>query len=142
MKILVPVDGSRASLRALKFAIDHAKARAASSILVINVQNLGTLGLPEGPGVMPAEWIELEEERAGLEILKEPRALCEQAGISHAARVERGGVAATIDRVTRDEQVDHIIMGTRGLGGVRGLLLGSVATQVLHLVDVPVTFVK
>ncbi|MBV8321628.1 MAG: universal stress protein, partial [Hyphomicrobiales bacterium] len=33
-------------------------------------------------------------------------------------------------------------MGTRGLGGVRGLLLGSVATQLLHLVDVPVTLVK
>jgi nucleotide-binding universal stress UspA family protein len=33
-------------------------------------------------------------------------------------------------------------MGTRGLGGVRGLLRGSVATHVLHLVDVPVTLVK
>lgn len=142
MKILVPVDGSPASLRALKFAIDHAKARAASSILVINVQNLGTLGLPEGAGLMPAEWIEQEEDRAGREILKEPQDLCEQAGISHAVRFQRGGVAETIDRVTRDEHVDHIIMGTRGLGGVRGLLLGSVATQVLHLVDVPVTFVK
>jgi nucleotide-binding universal stress UspA family protein len=33
-------------------------------------------------------------------------------------------------------------MGTRGLGGVRGLLLGSVTTQLLHLADVPVTLVK
>ena len=33
-------------------------------------------------------------------------------------------------------------MGTRGLGSIRGLLLGSVATQVLHLVDMPVTLVK
>jgi len=38
--------------------------------------------------------------------------------------------------------VGHVFMGTRGLGGVRGLLLGSVATQLLHLVDVPVTLVK
>jgi nucleotide-binding universal stress UspA family protein len=38
--------------------------------------------------------------------------------------------------------VQHIVMGTRGLGGVRGLLLGSVATQLLHLTDVPVTLVK
>jgi nucleotide-binding universal stress UspA family protein len=33
-------------------------------------------------------------------------------------------------------------MGTRGVGGVRGLLLGSAATQVLHLTHVPVTIVK
>lgn len=142
MKILVPVDGSAASLRALKLAIDQAKSRQATSILVINVQNLGTLSMPEGAGIMPPAWVEQEEERAGREILKEPRALCEQAAISHAVRVERGGIAATIGRVTRDDHVDHIVMGTRGLGGVRGLLLGSVATQVLHLVDVPVTFVK
>jgi nucleotide-binding universal stress UspA family protein len=42
---------------------------------------------------------------------------------------------------------DQIIMGTRGLGAggvaaISGLLLGSIATKVLHLVDVPVTLVK
>jgi len=57
-------------------------------------------------------------------------------------RSERGSIAATIDRVAREEHVEHIIMGTRGLGGVRGLLLGSIATQLLHLADAPVTLVK
>ena len=142
MKIPVPVDGSPASLRALRLAIEEVKGREASSILVINVQNRVVAGLDAGADIMPLVWIEEEEERAGREILKEPRALCEQVGIAHAVRVERGSIAATIERVTRDEHVDHIVMGTRGLGGVRGLLLGSVATQVLHLVDVPVTFVK
>ena len=52
-------------------------------------------------------------------------------------RSERGALAATIDRVAREEHVAHIIMGTRGLGGVRGLLLGSVTTQLLHLAGVP-----
>jgi nucleotide-binding universal stress UspA family protein len=42
---------------------------------------------------------------------------------------------------------DQVIMGTRGLGSsgiaaISGLLLGSIATKVLHLVDVPVTLVK
>jgi nucleotide-binding universal stress UspA family protein len=57
-------------------------------------------------------------------------------------RSEGGPVAATIDRVAREEGVAQIVMGTRGLGGVGGLLLGSVGTQLLHLSDVPVTFVK
>ena len=37
---------------------------------------------------------------------------------------------------------DQIVMGTRGLNRVSGLLLGSVATGVLHLVDIPVTLIK
>jgi hypothetical protein len=53
------------------------------------------------------------------------------------------GRACRNDRscVAREEHVAHIIIGTRGLGGVRGLLLGSVATQ-LHLAGVPVTLVN
>jgi nucleotide-binding universal stress UspA family protein len=44
--------------------------------------------------------------------------------------------------VAHEEEVAQIIMGTRGLGEMRGLLLGSVTTQLLHLADVPVTLVK
>jgi nucleotide-binding universal stress UspA family protein len=142
MKILVPVDGSPASLRALKLAIEQVRSPAAGTVLLINVQNLATAGLTDGAGIMPPSWIEQEEARIGREIVKEPAAICEQAGVPHMVRMERGGIATTIDRVAREEHVDHIVMGTRGLGGVRGLLLGSVATQVLQLVDVPVTFVK
>jgi nucleotide-binding universal stress UspA family protein len=96
MKILVPVDGSPASIRAVKLAVNHVRANPEASLVLMNVQNFSGLNLPEG----------------------------------------------TIDRVARDEHVQHIFMGTRGLGGVRGLLLGSVATQLLHLIDVPVTLVK
>jgi nucleotide-binding universal stress UspA family protein len=142
MKILVPVDGSPASLRALKLAIEQVKAQATNSVLVINVQNLATAGLSEGAGIMSHSWIKREEEREGCEILKEPQTICEQAGISHAIRIECGGIATTIDKVAREEEIDHIVMGTRGLGGIRGLLVGSVATQVLHIVDIPVTLVK
>ena len=142
MKFLVPVDGSPASIRAVKLAIDQAKAVAGTSIVVVNVQNLATLGLAEGAGIMPLAWIEQEEERAGDEALQEAATVFREAEVTYVTRSERGAVAATIDRVAREEHVTHIIMGTRGLGGVRGLLLGSVTTQLLHLADVPVTLVK
>jgi nucleotide-binding universal stress UspA family protein len=108
----------------------------------MNVQNFSGINLLEGAEIMPSAWIEQEEKRAADEALKEAVGACREAGITYIARTERGGVAETIDRVARDERVQHIFMGTRGLGGVRGLLLGSVATQLLHLVDVPVTLVK
>ncbi len=53
-----------------------------------------------------------------------------------------GQVAKTVVEVAREQGVDQIVMGTRGLGGIQGLLLGSVATQVIHLADVPVTLIK
>jgi len=142
MKILVPVDGSPASIRALALAIDQVKPLAGVGLILVNVQNFATLGLAEGAGIMPTAWIEQEEEKAVTEALQEAVVACREAGVSYVTRSERGPVAAAIDRVTREEKVTHIVMGTRGLGGVRGLLLGSVATQFLHLTDVPVTFVK
>jgi nucleotide-binding universal stress UspA family protein len=142
MKILVPVDGSPASIRAVKLAIDQARAVAGASLVVMNVQNLATLGLDEGAGLMSSAWIEQEEARAADEALQPAATICDDAAVPYVTRSERGAVAATIDRLARAEHVTQIIMGTRGLGGVRGLLLGSVATQLLHLTDLPVTLVK
>jgi nucleotide-binding universal stress UspA family protein len=142
MKVLVPVDGSPASIRAVKLAIDQVKTLPGASLVIVNVQNPATLSLADGVGIMPPEWIEQEEVRAATEALQDAVAACREAGVAYVTRSERGSIAATIDRVAREEHVEHIIMGTRGLGGVRGLLLGSVATQLLHLADAPVTLVK
>ncbi len=69
-------------------------------------------------------------------------AACDAAGIPFDVRNERGAPAETIDRIAREEKFDHVVMGTRGLGSMRGLIGGSVTNQVLHLVNVPVTLVK
>jgi nucleotide-binding universal stress UspA family protein len=143
MKILVPVDGSPPSIRAVRLAINHVKGLPAeASLILVNVQNFSALGLPEGAEIVPSAWLQQKEEGAASEALKDAVTACREAGISYVTRVERGGVAAAIDRVAREDHVQQIFMGTRGLGGVRGLLLGSVATQLLHLVDVPTTLVK
>jgi nucleotide-binding universal stress UspA family protein len=91
---------------------------------------------------MLAEWIEEESERSSEQALKAAIEACQAAGVSYTARSETGMPAATIDRIAREEKVDHIVMGTRGMGGIRGLALGSIATQVLHIAEVPVTLVK
>jgi nucleotide-binding universal stress UspA family protein len=142
MKVLVPVDGSPASVRAVRFAIDQVKAVAGASLVIVNVHNVAALGLAEGAVFVPAALIDQEQEQASKEALREAISGCNEAGMSYTTRSERGAIAATIDRVAREEQVTQIIMGTRGLGGVRGLLLGSVGTQLLHLVDVPMTLIK
>lgn len=142
MKTLAAVDGSPASLRAVKFAIDQMNPMLDGRLVLLNVQNYGTLGLAGDAGIMSFAWIEQEEREAATQALRDAAIACREAGVDYVTRSERGPVAATIDRVAREENVGHIIMGTRGLGGIRGLILGSVATQLLHLVDVPVTLVK
>ena len=139
MKILIPVDGSPASIQALKLAIDQLPK---ASFVIVNVQNPAALDLGGGGGIMPLGWIEQQEEEATRKALQRAVAVCSEAGVTYVTRSERGAIAETIDRVAREEHVAQIFMGTRGLGGVRGLVLGSVATQLLHLAEVPVTLVK
>jgi nucleotide-binding universal stress UspA family protein len=142
MKILAPVDGAPASLRAVKLAIELAAGRRETRIILLNVQNIPMLAPTEGARAVMAILIEEEEERASAEALRGALRACEGAGVLFTVRIERGTPAAVIHQIAGEEKADHIVMGTRGLGGIRGLL-GSVSTQVLHLVDeVPVTLLK
>ena len=50
MKILVPVDGSPASIHAVKFAIDQVKTVEGAGLVIVTVQNFATLGLADGAG--------------------------------------------------------------------------------------------
>jgi nucleotide-binding universal stress UspA family protein len=141
MKILVPVDGSEPSLRAVKLAIALAKGARASDLLLVTVQNLAPLGATD-LGLLDPVLVHKAAQRMGEEALRKAVRLVKATKLRFATKVETGPIAKTLARIARNERVDHIVMGTRGLGGVRGLLLGSVATQLMHLATVPVTLVK
>ncbi|MNT68824.1 Universal stress protein family protein [compost metagenome] len=69
-------------------------------------------------------------------------ALLSNAGVPFETHIETGAAAETIARVASETGANEIYMGTRGLGSVSALFLGSVATAVLHLTELPVTLVK
>jgi len=143
--ILVPVDGSENSLRAVEEARRQVADRPQWTVHLLNVQ------MPNHSAVVRKylsqelvdEFYQIEGEAA----LKAARARLEEAQVAHESHVEVGDVAQTIARSAKALQCDQIIMGIRGLGAggiaaVSGLLLGSIAMKVLHLSDVPVTLVR
>ncbi len=135
--ILVPVDGSSSSLRALEFAADRYRRGEYADLLVLNVQPT----LPPSRFVsraMIAEHI----ERQSAEALDPARKTARRSGVRPTFHVEKGEPAEAIVKFARRHNCDEIVMGTRGQGRVKGMLMGSVASKVVHLTRVAVTLVK
>ena len=142
MRLLVPIDGSAPSLRAVEHAIGLAGDRAGSEIILLNVQGPETLDVSDFTAVVTAPADRARAARQSKAALRKAVARCEQAKARFTARAEIGPVAETIADLTRRLEVDQIVIGSRGLGALGGLFLGSVATKVARLVRVPVTLVK
>jgi nucleotide-binding universal stress UspA family protein len=137
MNILVPVDGSQNSLRALKHAAERYRASSHVQLLLLNVQP----ALPASRHV-PKSMIKEHQQRMSEEALAPARALAERLGVMFDCYLRVGDPAELIASFAQRTQCKEIVMGTRGLGRVRGLLLGSVASKLIQLSAVPVTLVK
>ena len=143
--MLIPVDGSDNSLRAVDAACQQLAYGQPVTIHVLNVQPPINSRIVNTH--LSQDLIDRFQQELGETALESARARLHEAGIRCTSHVEVGDVAQTIARYVRDLHCDQVIMGTRGLGSgavgaISGLLLGSIATKVLHLVDVPVTLVK
>ena len=141
-KILIPVDGSPASLRAVDFAIEMLAQNPGTSLVLLHVHNIAALDLAGVSEAMATNWLYEAASQASAQALKDATAKSEGASVAFKVLARTGHTAETIAQVAREEDVEHIVMGTRGLGGIQGLLLGSVATQVIHLAEVPITLIK
>jgi nucleotide-binding universal stress UspA family protein len=140
MKILLPVDGSPHSDRATQHVIAMLQGCSGHQVLLINVQ--APIDAPEIRGHMPAGEIEAMQETRGGDALVSARALLDKAGIAYVPTVLIGPIAETINQFATDQGCDRVAMGTRGLGAIGGVLLGSVTTELLRLTNLPVTLVK
>ncbi|MEO8040614.1 MAG: universal stress protein [Betaproteobacteria bacterium] len=140
-KILIAVDGSENSLRAVRHVIAEKDVyREPLSAVLITVQPPVVSGAVKM--FLNAEQIEHHYREQGEAALAGARDLLAAAGIPVEHRILVGDVAQTIVRVAKDQGCAQIVMGTRGRGSVAGMILGSVATRVIALADVPVLLLK
>jgi nucleotide-binding universal stress UspA family protein len=142
MRILVPTDGSAPAQRALAHAIALLRDPAADEIVLVNVQSPNTLDVSDISGVMTAvedrQFATQQSEKA----LKKGARLCRKARIRFRERAALGPVAETVARLAEEFAADQIVIGSRGLGTLGRLVLGSVANGVVRYARVPVTIVK
>lgn len=140
-KVLIPFDGSAASRRALQYAVDFAKEYGRLEIHLLNVQ--------EEPVVygdyLTASLLESLRQaalRAASHALEPAVEVLTQAAQPFEQHTTLGPVAERVAEQVERNGCDTIIMGTRGLTGVGSVLMGSVATKVVHTAPVPVLLVR
>ena len=140
MRILVPVDGSASSLAAVRFVVAKlVPTDAALELHLLNVQS----PLPSAASSFIDSGVVRDfHQEEGAKELAAARKLLDAAGVAYTSNTAVGDPADTIVTYADQRQCDAIVMGTRGLGPVGGLLMGSVATKVLHLTKIPVTLAK
>jgi nucleotide-binding universal stress UspA family protein len=138
-RLLVPTDGSDNAARALDYAIALMRAMPDGELHLLNVQP-PVIGV--AASLVGQHAIRDYHREEGMKVLTAPIEACRKAGVPFKHHIGVGPIGETIGRFAKELGCDQIVMGTRGLGSALGLLLGSVATDVIHHAPVPVTLVK
>jgi len=142
MKILIAVDGSKNSLDAVQCLLDHADwYRGKPDVLLVTVH----LPVPKLPGMGAAvgkNQIQRYYEQEGEARLAPAKRMLDGARIPYQTSVLVGPIAESIVQHAKAKRCDLIYIGTRGRTEIGKAMLGSTATKVLHISDIPVLLVK
>jgi len=148
-KILVPVDGSECSLKALEIAVELAEKHNSEICLVhiIPTYHLNWLLMPveftflhEGIFI-PSDLIQ-KMKREGERLIMSTLTLVQSAGIKSYARIGQGLPANEIVQIAIEEDANLIVIGSNNPDIFARLLFGSVSDAVVHKAPCPVLVVK
>ena len=134
--VLVPTDGSEHASKAVELAADLAQKYGARMIALHVVSPSWSDRVPEElQSYARVEHVEATEreilESVGRQILRGAETTAREAGLEQiSTQLEYGDVSTTVLSVAETQNADFIVMGCRGLGDMKGLLLGSVSHKV------------
>lgn len=144
-KILVATDGSENSKHALKYAMETA-AKWDSELLILTVipRHLSYLVPMEGGTSVYIPQFDEDLKNAYSSILAQATeaVMKERPEVEVRSLLKRGRPAEVILEVIEEEDVDLVIVGSRGLGGISGWILGSTSRHVVDHCKKPVLIVK
>uniref|UniRef100_A0A0E0M7Z0 UspA domain-containing protein n=1 Tax=Oryza punctata TaxID=4537 RepID=A0A0E0M7Z0_ORYPU len=168
MKVLVAVDDSRGSHRALAWVLDHLFFPAAGDdcgreeeevprpvleaapelVLVHAMEPLHHVMFPVGPGsavygtASMMEAVRAAQAENARNLLGRARLICEQRGVAAATVVVEGEPREALCRYAEDAGAGLLVVGNRGLGAIKRAFLGSVSDYCAHRASCPIMVVK
>ena len=135
-KILVPLDGSKNSIRGLDRAIYIARQCQATItglyVLPIYPRNIADAFMP----------FQIQFTKSAKKHMTTAKTMAAQKGVLFKSKIIFGSPMAEIADLANKKKFDLVVIGSRGHGGVKEKFLGSVAQGVVHRSKVPVLVVK
>jgi nucleotide-binding universal stress UspA family protein len=135
-KILVPLDGSKNSMRGLDEAIYLARQCHATitGLYVIPVypRNFADATMP----------YQIHLTKSVKKFMNEAKTKCAQRGIVFTSKIVFGSPTSEINDMANSKKFDIIVIGSRGQSGLKEIFLGSVAKAIVHKSKIPVLVIK
>jgi len=135
-KILVPLDGSKNSIRGLDMAIHMARESHAT---ITGLYVIGMTKPQTNDQITPLEKMLLQNAQ---KIMKKAKLKAAQKGILFLDRISYGDDGKRIVDIAQRKDFDLIVIGSRGMGAAKEIFLGSTSNYVLHKSKKPVLVVK
>lgn len=140
-KILVAYDGSKASNKALDRAIELAKLSPDAVLDVIHAFDFPRVFIGEGLAPLPPS-LNNDYYNLAVQTTDEAKERIQAAGVTANVDLIQGAAAEVLLDFAKENGSDIIIIGSRGLGGIREFVLGSVSHNVVQHAQIPVLIVK
>ncbi|HET6516835.1 MAG TPA: universal stress protein [Nitrosopumilaceae archaeon] len=135
-KILVPIDGSKNSFRGLDKAISLAR-QCQATITGLYIMPIYPRSVVDA--FMP---FQIHFTKSAKKYMKTAKNKAAKKGVVFKSKIVYGSPIMEITDMASKKKFDLIVIGSRGLGGVKEVFLGSVAHGVVHRAKVPVLVVK
>jgi len=135
-KILVPIDGSIYSEKSLERASEFVDAFGSSLILIYVVEKSIPINLLDRK-----EYLEILR-KFGTNVLEKANKKLSKKGITTKVLLKEGNIVNEIEKIAKKEKCDLILVGSKGLGSVARLLLGSVSNKISQTSPCSVLIVK
>lgn len=139
--ILLAYDGSKASNKAFQHAVALAKLMPGAKLHIVHVYAFPRLYIGEALAPIPAS-VNKEVYDLAVETSEKAKEMLEASGAEGKVELIQGGPAETILDYAKTHGCDVIVIGSRGLGGIREFVLGSVSHNVVQHAAVPVLVIK
>lgn len=135
-KILVPLDGSKYSEKVLERVSDLVSAFDSKIILLYVIEK-----------PLPINFLDRKEylsilQKFGNKTLNKANDLLLKNGITAKTLLKKGNIVSEIEKVAKNEKCDLIVVGSKGLGAVTRLLLGSVSNKLAQYSPCSLLIVK